>query len=334
MKAAFIFLVSVFLLMACGGGGGGGALNTPTDPGMPGETVQPPSVQPPSQEGTASGASGRSISTSASPAKQPGLSAKGATVTIGHSGDLPTFAVNKNGTAWTRDGFAYFPGGGDNGDWTSTATKLNAAETERFRVVTDIAGPADADYLAYGYWSRHPASSLYHNDFEPFYYGSMPYAGDVRNLSGQATYRGNAIGAYKIAHKPVHSPGSVFTYGYFEARVRLTASFGPSGQVEGRMTNIQDLEESYPDGTDPLSGFGDPSPFFADYDSSGSSFANKGCGTSGCDWGGYFLGPSDSGQVPTGAAGWFEELGITEPCTPFVCRTVKLDGSFGAQLQP
>ena len=162
----------------------------------------------------------------------------------------------------------------------------------------------------------------------------MPYAGDVKTLSGRATYKGNAIGVYKIADKPVPSQGSVFTYGYFEAQVRLTASFGPSGQVEGRMTNIQDLEESYPEGTDPLSGFGNPSPFFADYDSSGSSFANKGCGTAGCDWGGYFLGPSGSGQAPSSAAGWFEELSIAGPCTSFVCRTVKLDGSFGVQLQP
>ena len=341
MKCAPVFLVSVFLLSACGGGGVG-SLQTPMDPGTPDEMLQPPG-QPSDQGREAPSGSGGPGPVPVRSGKQPGLSARGVTVAIGHSGGLPTFAVNRGGTAWTLDGFTYFPGGGDNGDWTGTATKLNvkkpeepeeleaakAKATQRFRVVTDIAGSNDMDYLAYGYWSRHPSTSLYHDDFEPFYYGSMPWAGDVKNLSGQATYKGNAIGAYEVTR----SLGSLITYGYFEAQVLLTASFGPNGQVEGRMTNIEDLEERYPDGNSPLSSFRDPSPFIADYDSSGRSFTNRDCGTSGCDWGGYFLGPSASGQVPTGTAGWFEGLSMSEPCTPVLCRTATLEGAFGAQRQ-
>ena len=305
MKPAPVFLVSVFLLMACGGGGGG-ALNTPTNPGMPGETVQPPSVQPPSvqppnQEGTAPVSPGGRGSTPTSPTSPPGLSAKGVTVTVAHNGNVPTFAVNKNGTAWTRDGLRSLPAGGDNGNWTDATTKLNADATQRFLVITDIAASSDADYMAFGYWSRHPSASLdLDNGFEPFYYGSMPYAGDVRNLSGQATYTyyGNATGAYSIL--------DTSNRGYFTARVSLTASFGSGGQVEGRMAKIADIEKLWEEGRDPLSGFGDLPLSSAGYDSSGRSFTSTSCSTAGCAGEGISLGRPTAGRfrpVPRAGSG-------------------------------
>ncbi|MXY15171.1 MAG: hypothetical protein F4Y53_05785, partial [Proteobacteria bacterium] len=228
------------------------------------------------------------------------------------NGGIATFNVNRrNGYLWTREGFKYFPGGAGHGDWTNTTTKLNNSATERFRVTTDITGSSDLDYIAYGYWSRHPSTSLYHGDFEPLYYGSMPYAGNVKNLSGQATYTGDAMGVYTVTR----SLGSLRTYGYFEAKISLTASFGSSGEIVGNMTGIENIEERYLNGSDPLSIFADQVNFSANYDNSGRSFA-------GDSWGGYFLGPSDSVQTPTGVAGWFEGLTIEErSCSGFVCRT-------------
>ena len=53
----------------------------------------------------------------------------------------------------------------------------------------------DADYLAFGYWNMIEIESL--ADVVPFYYGSMPYEGNVQALSGAATYNGNAAGGYE-----------------------------------------------------------------------------------------------------------------------------------------
>lgn len=232
--------------------------------------------------------------------------------------------VNKGGTPWTRDGFRSLPAGGSPGSWTGVTVKLNDDATEQLRVITDIAHPGDMDYMAFGYWSKQPATSLeLDNGFEPFHYGSMPYTGDVKNLSGVATYRGNAIGAYSIL--------DTLTRGHFTAKASLTASFGSDGQIEGRMTEIADIEELFLNSRDPLSGFGDPLPLYAEYDASGRSFSNKSCGTADCDWGGYFLGPSDGGQAPTGAAGWFKKLTIHDDSNSGGRRTARLDGPFGAQ---
>ena len=320
MKHAPILSILVFLLTACGGGGGGS--------GAPAESGEPPRMaQPPGQEtGTQTGDGASSVpatpATPATPAKQPGLSARGVAVSIAHNGFEPTFKVNKGQVPWTHEGFKTLPG--DGGDWKGTAAKLNANQTERFRAITDFTGSGDMDYIAFGYWSRHPAASVdLDNGFEPFYYGSMPYAGNVKNLGRNATYTGNAIGAYQVL--------STATRGYFSARVNLTASFGSSGQVQARVVKASDIEESYHNSRDPLSGFGDSASLSADYDSSGRSFAGD-CGAGGCEWGGYFLGPSDSGQVPTGAAGWFKKLTIHQDLSDGSRRTARLDGSFGAQL--
>ena len=334
MKPVGSLVVLVFLLTGCGGGGG-----SPAQLGNSPETAQPPQPhQPPGQEtGDGQSGSGSVPTDSIGPvsqtrsAKRPGLSAKGVEVSIVlDEGNIATFKVNRGGYPWTREGFKYFTGGPGNGDWTNTTTKLNDDETQRFRATTDIAESGDMDYIVYGYWSRHPSTSLYHEDSESFYYGSMPYAGNVKNLSGQATYTGNAMGVYRIRH----TPGSLRTYGYFEAQVSLTASFGSSGEIVGSMTDIADIEELILNRRNPLSRFGDPSSFTANYDDSGRSFAGDSCGTSGCEWGGYFLGPSGAGQVPTGVAGWFEGLTIKgRNCSSFACSTARLEGSFGAQRE-
>ena len=233
--------------------------------------------------------------------------------------------IKKGSTAWTREGFKYLPGaGGNNGNWTDTEVKLNASETELLRVITD-AEPSDMDYMAFGYWSMHPRASLdLDNGFEPLYSGSMPYAGNVKNLSGQATYKGHAIGSYSILNTSIR--------GHFTALVSLTASFGSSGQVQGRMTELIDIEDLFENNREPLSDFDNPLQFSADYDSSGHSFTGTGstdCGTTGCTWKGRFLGPSGSGQVPTGVVGEFRKLNTNDGANP--SRTVRLDGSFGAQ---
>lgn len=253
-------------------------------------------------------------------------SAEGVTVAIAHDGLNPTFVVSRGSTVWTRDGFKSSPTYGNNRVWRGTTTKLNADATQRFRVITDIAHPSDMDYIAFGYWSLHPSASQdLDNGFEPYYRGSMPYIGNVKNLSGQATYRGNAIGAYSILGTSIR--------GDFEGEVSLTASFGSSGQVEGRMTRIVDIKTLYLEYHDPLSGFGNPAPFSASYGSSGRSFANTSCGTADCDWGGEFLGPSGNGAVPTGAVGWFENLTVHKDSDSGERRTARLDGAFGAQRQ-
>ena len=344
---ACIFLIP--MLVACGGGGGGGSAgissdssppdNMPDPADMSGSQGAPDSTDMSGSQGTP-GPSGTSSPVSqTSLAKQPSLSAKGVTVSIAHNNAVPTFVVNKDGHLWTREGFKYFPGGAGNGDWTNSTTRLNADAIQRFRVTTDITGSSDMDYIAYGYWSRHPSTSLYHGDFESFYYGSMPYAGNVKDLGEvTATYVGNAMGVYTIKY----TLGSLRTYGYFEAQVNLTASFGPDGKIAGNMTGIRNIEELYLNDHDPLSGYGDEVKLSANYDSSGRSFVGDdgdGCGTAGCEWGGYFLGPSHKTvgneeilQVPTGAAGWFEGLTIQQlGCSSLICGMAKLDGSFGAQ---
>ena len=150
----------------------------------------------------------------------------------------------------------------------------------------------------------------------------MPYASNVKNLSGQAIYTGDAMGTYTIKHA-----SASLSYGYFEGQVSLTASFEPSGGIEGSMTGIRNIEELYLNGHDPLSDFADQVQLSAEYDSSGRSFAGDG-------WGGYFLGPSGSGQTPTGTAGWFGGLTIEHrSCKGFTCTRAILDGSFGAQRE-
>ena len=345
------------LLAACGGGGdnnpgGGGQMEQMEQmPGdgsqqMPGggsmnEQEPDETIQPPGQGGGAPAGSGGPGSGPASSTKRPGLSAGGVTVGISHKDGLATFSVNKGGTPWTDDGFKHFRGGAGSGDWTGTATKLNAnaaTATERFRVITDIdiVEPKDEDYIAYGYWSRNPSTSYdssgdsftnmdLDNGFEPFYYGSMPYAGDVKSLVGEAIYTGDAMGAYQISDLTT-------THGFFEAQISLTATFGPDGRVEGRMTGMNDTERLFLEGENPLSILSDPLSFSADYDSSGRSFANRDCGIASCDWGGYFLGPT--GQAPTGAAGWFRNLTIDKIIGSGITAsriTTRLDGSFGAQ---
>ena len=51
----------------------------------------------------------------------------------------------------------------------------------------------DADYLAFGYWNKISTTRTL-ADFVPFYYGSMPYSGNVQALSGRATYMGKRCG--------------------------------------------------------------------------------------------------------------------------------------------
>lgn len=203
-------------------------------------------------------------------------------------------------------------------DWVAD-TKLNAPPaltTQRFHAVTDYNTDGDDDYLAYGFWSRNAPDTLDASGFRSFFYGNMPYANNVRALTtGNATYTGGAAGVYRIEDTD--------NYGYFRANVQLTASFGDGGNVQARITDISRQSGS------PSFNFGDSPPLFADY-SGGNRFAGR---SHGPVWGGQFFGPSDSGQNPTGVAGWFEKVPVDEPAPSDSLNPGRahLSGSFAAK---
>ena len=283
-------------LAACGGGGG--SATGSGDNGGP--------------RGPVSGNSG----------KQPGLTAGGVTVSMVNSPpttgvEHTNFTIRKGVTRWATP--ANHTLGAPSTDWAAD-TRLSGVSTlettERFHAVTDYATEDDDDYLAYGFWSRNTPDTLDASGFQSFFYGNMPYAGNVRALAtGNATYTGGAAGVYRIEDTD--------DYGYFQANVQLTASFGEGGRVEARMTGITSQSGS------PSFNFGDSPPLFADY-SGGNRFAGR---SHGPVWGGQFFGPSGSGQNPSGVAGWFEKVPVDDPAPsdPLNPGRAHLSGSFGAK---
>ena len=258
-------------LSACGGGGGGG---TATGGG-----------------GTATGGSGGGPSgpsggggPTSTAQKEPSLTAGGVTVGVrdGGGGSFG-ITITKGGTPWTvtANNQLAAPTG-----WTAV-TRLNSGNTgssHRFHVVHDIASLSDADYLAYGHWSANfPSPPAEKPDFESFFYGKLPYTGNVPASTPTATYTGGAAGIYKTG-----TPGA---WGYFKSDISLEANFG-TGKV-----------------TATLSGFGVVSalsPSFSFSDVTMSAATISGSSFTAADWGGRFFGPA--GAAPTGAAGWFENL--------------------------
>ena len=277
-RAATLAVAAGFTLLtlaACGGGGGGGG-------------------------GFGPGGQGISV-------KQPGLTAGGVTAAIGHDGTNATILIRR-------------PGGGN---WPTTPSQVHTAPSgwaavtklspgggaERFHAVTDIDSITDNDYLAYGYWSKNAPASLASSDFQPFFYGNMPYSGNVltQPLGTNATYTGGAAGIYHI-----HGTSD---YGHFKADFQLRANFGPGGTVVGSLTNIAHLA------SDPAFAFGNVNSMTGKLSSNGFS----GPTLLGGRWGGRFFGPS--GALPTGVAGWFEGVGVGDDGT----RLAELYGSFGAK---
>ena len=154
----------------------------------------------------------------------------------------------------------------------------------------------DKDFLAFGYWNKVTADGP--KDIMPFAYGSMPWAGDIEELSGSASYTGNAAGGYSHhTFDPATGKANDPTYGHFTATAILNAYFGGE---EG--SNIYGI----------VSEFGDTS---ADdtlltgwrlelmrTDVTERRFS--GTTTGGGMWNGAFYGPGDA--MPTGAAGTFD----------------------------
>ena len=197
---------------------------------------------------------------------------------------------------------------GANGDFTCTVDPCT------LRRVADVGGTAawalvggwgfaaddgemievqDGDYLAFGYWNMIDIESL--ADVVPFYYGSMPYEGNVQALSGAATYNGNAAGGYEHKTYDAGTGEPTSTYGHFTADVRLAAFFGG---VDG-MSTIDGMVDAFAlvaqTGSAPTV---DWEVMLERTEVTGQNFV-------GTNWNGAFFGPSDDGQLPSGVAGGF-----------------------------
>ena len=292
-------LAVLFALSLAACGGGGGSATGSGDNGGP--------------RGPGPGNSG----------KQPGLTAGGVTVLMSNNMDgvaNTSMIIRKGVVPWTVPpaNTLTAPTG-----WKAE-TKLSGDSTlettGRFHAVTDYATDGDDDYLAYGFWSRNTPDTLDSSGFQSFFYGNMPYAGNIAALPivnptnpATVTYTGGAAGVYSISGSDSH--------GFFRAVAELTTQFGKNGSVRGRIKSIESLSNS------PAFSFVDITTLFADF-SGNNRFSGTGPHGS-TSWGGQFFGPSDSGQIPTGIAGWFEKVVTGSPVDNDDRRAI-LSGSFGA----
>ena len=159
----------------------------------------------------------------------------------------------------------------------------------------------DADYLAFGYWNMIDIESL--AGVVPFYYGSMPYAGNVQALSGSATYNGNAAGGYEHKTYDAGTGAATSTFGHFTAAVRLNAFFGGEdgmSTIDGMVNAFAFLDSAGSDSG--LSNVSDWQVMLNRTEVTGQNFMGS---TNGGNWNGAFFGPSDEGQLPSGVAGGF-----------------------------
>ena len=337
-KITIIVPFLVLLLAACGGGGGnnpgtgeqveqmpdGGSQQMPGDDSMdqqepdddPGTAIGDDNG-PATGGGSGAATGGGSGTGGGSPVRtrQPSLSAKGVRAVITYFNGARIDISESSGMSWTEDPSARLdpPAG-----W-SAETKLDGDSTSkttaRFHVVTDYGKVNDDDYLAYGFWSKNLPDTQAADGFVSFFYGNMPYAGNVETLPvtpQYVIYQGGAAGVYRIVGQD--------DYSHFKANVELLASFGRDGGVEGKITDISALRPN-----DHSFSFSNLTTLHADF--SGNSFVGGGPTCRSC-WGGQFYGPSGNGQVPTGAAGWFEKLVSNEEGSG--TRQAFLYGSFGA----
>ncbi len=280
--------LTALALSACGGGGGG----------------------------TGTGTSG------------PSLTAGGVTAGVEYdtTSSEPSLSIKKGSTAWDASppdaDVQAAPSG-----WASS-TRINAAtgsETERFRVVAKIASASDEDYLAYGYWNRHPLDNL--DDYQPFYYGKTPYTGNVvEQTGGPVTYTGGATGVYQTDT----SDDATAVAGRFTADVSISASFGGNSEAASLRLGMSNIVTRTSAGTaagpelnDILNIVGLRATNVKD-----ASFTGIG-NTSAVRWGGYFYGPS--GANPSGITGWFEKLYTT--FRDGSSGGVFLNGAFGAKKE-
>ncbi len=259
--------------------------------------------------GCGGGGGGGGFGVAGSLGKQPSLTAGGVRASMANTGsgvgNTTILIRTVGGISWSHDPTNELaaPSG-----WVAE-TKLNAppaVATHRFHAVTDYNTDGDNDYLAYGFWSRNVPDTLDASGFRSFFYGNMPYAGNVLTLPvTTVTYTGGAAGVYNKV--------GTSDYGHFKANFQLRASFGPLGNVNASLTGIEGNNGA---GT----GINDISNMIASLSRTGFT----GTHTYGGRWGGLFFGPS--GTTPTGVAGWFEKLtGHNSADDAF-----SLHGTFGA----
>ena len=162
-----------------------------------------------------------------------------------------------------------------------------------------------------------PVDSL--DDFKPFYYGKMPYTGNVRRQTGSAAYAGGATGVYRLN-------GGTAVNGRFTADVSITANFGSNTDAAALKLRMSNFATRISAGTAAGPEIESALSSLLIADAAGSSFTGTGSFTG--KWGGRFFGPS--GGKPTGIAGWFEKVRAeVASSTNFVV----LRGVFGAKKQ-
>ena len=275
--------IAAMLLTACGGGGGGG----PSGAGVPSAF---------------------------------GRGAGGVTVAVSRANGASTagFAFTRGGAAWTADpsgGHAHMPSGVNGWFGAAKTDAAGSAAQERIAAYADIeeasAPPnsvADADYLVFGYWNE----LADYTRVTPFYWGPMPYAGDVTaRTAPSVAYHGLAAGTFKSAgHR--HR-------GYFTASATLTADFR-AGILSGRVRGFQ-LRIVTNDAPPTTTG---ASVSLNPINLTGNHFS--GATGNGGAWSGSFFGPA--GADPTGVAGVFDDRIATTINGEYVWTAVT--GAFGA----
>ncbi len=276
LRMLAVAAMAALALSACGGGGGGGSAG-----------------EGPVVSGGGGGGGGAVF----------GLTAEGVRLDIREGGGgAAVVNVSEGNVSW-----AFTPNHAlaapSSGGWAAV-TKVNPDPvTHRFHGVTDIASFEDADYLAYGHWAENFGKPTERPDFKPFYYGNMPYTGNIPTTTSTANYAGGAAGIYETG-----TPGK---WGYFRSDISLTANFG-TGKVTGTLSNFSILSVL--------------SPAFNFSNVTMSAATISGGSFTAADWGGRFFGPS--GAAPTGAAGWFDGLTSAESGGS---GSAKLYGTFGAK---
>lgn len=250
-----------------------------------------------------------------------GRGAEGVTVAVSrdHGASTAGFAFTKGGAAWTADpsgGHAHMASGA--AGWfgaAKTDAAAGAAAQERIAAYSNIeeasAPPnsaADGDYLVFGYWNELADATR----VTPFYWGPMPYAGDVTaRTAPTVSYHGRAAGTFK-ADGHQHR-------GYFTARAVLVADFG-AGLLGGR---VSDFRLQAVTGGAPPSTTG-ASVSLNELRLTGNHFS--GATNRGGKWSGSFFGPA--GADPTGVAGVFDDRLSTTINGAYVLTAVT--GAFGA----
>jgi len=193
---------------------------------------------------------------------------------------------------------------GDGATWTFKADDETSAVSSYDK--------ADPDYLAFGWWRRSVgASHAGIADFHVLHSGKGTPHTVVPDVTGKATYNGNAAGNY-LKGVETGSEG-----GEFVADVELEANFDDSGsdstsKITATINKFRDtggdslgsweVKLATAEGTTEHTGATITFETTADSDSSGTAGAELWATAAG---GGTFYGPTANNAQPSGVAGWF-----------------------------